>query len=171
MFFSDDVRVGDTSTATTFELSGTLDPNVGQYGWTKADQGHYNQLVGYVGDCKKYYEDTAAISGFAKEALKELVRIEGLITYINTESARVETLATQIDEDTVQAGVYNNSTSIMYRAIQLLVDEVRKKYDEIVIIGKAADQDADSAKADATLAADYYLRTKAMYDEWKATQP
>lgn len=171
MFFNDDVRVGDTSTATTFQLGGELNPNASQYGWTKEDQAHYNQLIGYVSACKQYYEDTSVIGGYVKEALSELSRIESMILYINTESTKVETLAAQIEEDTAQAGVYNNSTSTMYKAIQLLVNEVRTKYDEIVLIGQQADQDAEDAKADATLAGDYYLRTKAMYDEWKATQP
>lgn len=171
MFFNDDVKIGDTSTSTTFDVDSVMDPNAGQYGWTKADRGHYNQLIGYVNDSKKYYDDTATIGEYVKQASQELIRIEGLILYINSESAQVEILADQIDKDAKQATIHHSEVDKMYRAIQLLVNEIRTKYDEIVIIGAAADQDAEDAKQDATLAADYYLRTKAMYDEWKATQP
>lgn len=171
MWFNDKVVIGDTSSPTTYELDGALDPNVGQYGWTKSDQGHYNQLVAYVNDCRKYYEDTAVIGGYAQQAIKELVRIEGILQYVSAEVERVEAASEQIGIDTDRANVYNNSVTTMYRAIQLLVDEVRKKYDEIVIIGAQADQDAEDAKTDATKAAEYYLRTKEMYDEWKAANP
>lgn len=171
MFFSDNTILGDTSSSTTYEVSGELTPNISQYGWTKADQGHYNQLVSYVNDCRGYFESTAMIGEYAKEAIKELIRIEGLILYINTESDRVESLAAQIDKDTKQSGVYNTGVTSMHQGIQLILAEIRTKYDEIVAIGLAADADAESAKQDATLAGDYYLRTKAMYDEWKAAQP
>lgn len=171
MFFNDDVRVGDTSSPTTYEVSGTLDPNSGQYGWTKSDQGHFNQLVTYVNACREYYESSSAVAGYAKEAIKELVRIEGLIQYIHGESDKVERLAIEIKEDTDRAVLNNDSVTAMHTSIQLLLTEVRTKYDEIVKIGDLSTQNAESAKADATLAADYYLKTKAMYDEWKATKP
>lgn len=169
--FSDNVFVGDTSTPTIYEVSDTLSPNISQYGWTKSDLGHVNQLIGYVDSCKEYYETVSIIGEYTKQALAELTRIEGLTLYINDESSKNERLSDQIAADTKQAGIHNANTATMHRAIQLMVDEVRKKYDEIVAIGIAADKDADSAKADATLAADYYLRTKTMYDEWKAANP
>lgn len=171
MFFNDDVRIGDTATPTTFDIESVMDPNAGQYGWTKADRGHYNQLVSYVNDSRTYFENTAVIGEYVKQASQELIKIENMIIYVNEEATLVERLAGQIRQDTTQSGIYNSDTKSMYRSIQLILDEVRKKYEEIVAIGEAADADAESAKQDATAAADYYLRTKTMYDEWKATQP
>lgn len=170
-FFSDTVVIGDTSTPSNYETSGTIDPNASQYGWTKSDQAHYNQLIAYVNDARRYFEHSLVIGEFVKEAMSELVRIENLTIYLNETKDAVDRDAAQIREDTDRAIICNTEVSTMHKLVTMALEEITRLHSEIVVIGQTAEAAAAATRIDATNAGDYYLRTKTMYDEWKATQP
>lgn len=60
--FSNSVKVVTTATP-NFTVESYEGPNIGQYGWTKADTGHYNQLIQYVEECRHILEQVQEIQG------------------------------------------------------------------------------------------------------------
>lgn len=170
MFFSDDIRIGNTASPTTFEVGNQQDPNVGQYGWTKSDQAHYNQLIDYVNECRDYYTTFTEIAGYVNHAVKELERIEGQTLYIDRISGEVAKDSEKVNEHKIQVNEWYNETRTMFDTILEMTKRVNDQYTAIQAIGVNAQAAADSATNSSGQAIDYYLKTKELYDEWKASQ-
>lgn len=63
MWFSNETRIGDTSTPNNFVVSNN-NPNAGQYGWTNSDNGYYNQLIQYVDECRQISEHVDEVAAY-----------------------------------------------------------------------------------------------------------
>ena len=74
--FSNDIRVVDTSTPNNFTVTNYTGPNVSQFGWTKADQGNYNQLIQYVEECRQ-------ISDYVKDVADYITEVEGRLENVD----------------------------------------------------------------------------------------
>jgi len=86
MLFSNSI-----SSITNNPLISETTPNVGQFGWTQADIGNYNQLLIYVDQCRQYSEFCAekaeyisyTVSNVVLPALAEMNQIQDQVTGIS----------------------------------------------------------------------------------------
>ncbi|MGL5014176.1 MAG: hypothetical protein ACRC6V_07800 [Bacteroidales bacterium] len=170
MFFSDETRIGSTASPTTYTV-GDDDPNVSQYGWTKTDKSHYNQLIGYVNECRDILDKLILIGGYSEQALKELVRLEGQALYIDRNATTVANNTAQVKYYHDQTAIMHGKIDVMLQSITAISNSVNDKYTTILALEKSATDAADSATISSGQSIDYYLKTKALYDEWKASQP
>ncbi|MGL5964389.1 MAG: hypothetical protein ACRCZ2_08355, partial [Fusobacteriaceae bacterium] len=111
--FSSDMRVANTA-APSFQSQA----NVSQYGWTGADQGHYNQLVQYVDECRKIYLSMEEKIDYVEEILVQVGNIDSQIKYI-------EIMTKFVQEARDQTEVYATQ-------VQDLYDQVKPLYDNFV---------------------------------------
>lgn len=76
-WFNDDIRVANTATP-----SFQQEVNVGGFGWTGVDQGHYNQLIQYVEECRIIAEDIAGKVEIFDRVETEAENIDRAITFV-----------------------------------------------------------------------------------------
>lgn len=120
--FSNDIRVANTAAPSFQSIA-----NVGQFGWTGADQGHYNQLVQYVDECRKIWIDLKDRIDYVDEIFKDVEGVGDQIVYINTvmnelSKWRQETLSAR---DQVNTALGN---------FKPLYDDFVDKYPEVVAL-------------------------------------
>lgn len=112
--FSSDMRVANTA-APSFQSQA----NVSQYGWTGADQGHYNQLIQYVDECRKIYLSLEEKIIYIEEILKEVESIDAQVKYV---------------EQMTQAVIEAKDQTFEYATeVQGMYDEVKPMYENFVL--------------------------------------
>lgn len=142
--FSNDMRVANTA-APSFQSQA----NVGQYGWTGADQGHYNQLVQYVDECRKIWLNLGEKISYVEELLKDVDDIDAQVKYI-------EQIANEVSKWRTEVIAARDQTTNMYN--QLLpefadfttnYEDFSNKYTDIVKMHSETEQAAIAAAVSA----------------------
>lgn len=138
--FSNDMRVANTA-APSFEHQA----NVGQFGWTGADQGHYNQLLQYVDECRKIWVNLEEKILFIENLLTEVTEIDGQVKYVEQMTAHVVKLAGE-------TRTFRDQTANMYNDVKPLVDsffpayeDALKKYEDVIKMHSETEQAAIAA--------------------------
>lgn len=93
-WFNNDIRVANTATP-----SFQNEVNVGNYGWTGADQGHYNQLIQYVEECRLIWQDIEGKVGVFDKLEAEADNIERAINYVVEASKEIRDVSSQISTE------------------------------------------------------------------------
>lgn len=119
--FSNDMRVANTASP-----SFQSEANVSQYGWTGADQGHYNQLLQYVDECRKIWINIEEKLIYIDQIVESVGDIDGKVKYIEQMTAQVVKLA----EETK---IFRDQTSEMYGQVKPLLDSFFPAYDDALI--------------------------------------
>lgn len=116
--FSNDMRVANTASP-----SFTSEANVGQFGWTGSDQGHYNQLIQYVDECRKIWLNLEEKILFIEELLEEVTGIDAQVKYVEQMTAHVVKLAGETK-------TFRDQTASMYNEMKPLLDDFFPKYED-----------------------------------------
>lgn len=90
-WFNDDMRVANTATP-SFQTQA----NVGQFGWTEADQGHYNQLIQYVNECRLIWKDIEGKVEIFERVEAEADNITRAINFVYDASKDVRDISDQV---------------------------------------------------------------------------
>lgn len=93
-WFNDDMRVANTATP-SFQTQA----NVGQFGWTEADQGHYNQLIQYVNECRLIWKDIEGKVEVFDRVEAEADNITRAITFVYDASKEVRDVSDQVNTE------------------------------------------------------------------------
>lgn len=127
--FSTDIRVANTATPSSYQQ----EVNVGGFGWTGVDQGHYNQLIQYVEECRFIYNDISGKVEVFDRIEAEASNIERAIDFVFDSTKEVRDLA-----DTVRTDYeLNQELVIEIRTLAANVDAAHKdfipKYQDFLI--------------------------------------
>lgn len=163
--FSNDIRVANTATPSFQQQA-----NVGQFGWTGADQGHYNQLIQYVDECRKIWLGLESKIEYVENLLLEIADIDEQVRYVTLK-------ANEVAEDARQTTVDVSRTALLYTQVKGLSDNVdikyvdfNLKYDDFFTKYPVTVQAATDAKASEVGAKDWYDKSKDLYDDLKEGQ-
>lgn len=121
VMFSNDMRVANTASP-----SFQSEANVSQYGWTGADQGHYNQLLQYVDECRKIWINIEEKLIYIDQIVESVRDLDGKVKYIEQMTAQVVKLA----EETK---IFRDQTSEMYGQVKPLLDSFFPAYEDALI--------------------------------------
>lgn len=106
VMFNTDIRVATTATP-----SPTSDTNVGGFGWTQSDLGHYNQLIKYVNECRKIFE--------------EIERKTEIFDIVKEESDNIQRAINYVYETSKEIREMGSNMEISYNRNQLLLEQMR----------------------------------------------
>ncbi|MGL5016250.1 MAG: hypothetical protein ACRC6V_18520 [Bacteroidales bacterium] len=87
-WFNNDIRVANTATP-----SFQQEVNTGAYGWTGVDQGHYNQLIQYVEECRVIWKDIELKTEIFDKVEEEAESIQRAITFVYDASKDVRDIS------------------------------------------------------------------------------
>lgn len=93
-WFNNDVRVANTATP-SFQSQ----VNVGNFGWTESDQGHYNQLIQYVDECRLIWKDIEGKVEVFDRVETESENIERAINFVYDASKEVRDISDLINTE------------------------------------------------------------------------
>ncbi|MGL5012788.1 MAG: phage tail protein [Bacteroidales bacterium] len=163
--FSNDIRVANTATPSFQQQA-----NVGQFGWTGADQGHYNQLIQYVDECRNIYLGLESKLEYIENLLGEVADIDEQIKYVTQK-------ANEVAEDARQTTVDVSRTTAMYRQTKDLSDvfdlkyvDFNTKYSDFFVKYPETIDAALSASVSEAGAREWYDKSKDLYDDLKEGQ-
>lgn len=120
VMFNTDIRVANTA-APSFQSQ----TNVGQFGWTGADQGHYNQLLQYVDECRKIWLNMEEKLAYVEQILSTVGNIDAQVKYVELMTEQVVKLAGETK-------TFRDQTATMYKDVKPLVDDFFPKYEDAV---------------------------------------
>lgn len=146
--FSTDIRVANTA-APSFQSQA----NVSQYGWTGADQGHYNQLIQYVDECRKIYLSLEEKILYVEEILKEVEDIDAQVKYVEQMTKAVIEAKDQTFEYATEVQDMYNEVKPMYENFVLSYTEFNTKYTDFLAKYPEVLEAATNAKVSETNAA------------------
>lgn len=133
-WFNDDIRVANTASP-----SFQSEVNVGNFGWTGADQGHYNQLIQYVDECRLIWKDIETKVEIFDRVEAEAENIDRAITFVFDASKEVRDKALDVETTYQQnaamvAEVRTMVSNIETAHADFLVKyaDFLKKYEEIM---------------------------------------
>lgn len=89
--YNTEIRVASTAAPSYNTVT-----NVGGFGWTGADQGHYNQLIQYVEECRQIGVVVSDQATLIASVVAEADNIRGAIEYVKNQSAEVSQQAEQV---------------------------------------------------------------------------
>lgn len=93
-WFNNDVRVANTATP-SFQSQA----NVGQFGWTDSDQGHYNQLIQYVNECRLIWKDIEGKVEIFDRIEAESDNITRAINFVYESTKAVRDISDQVNTE------------------------------------------------------------------------
>ncbi|MGL5564203.1 MAG: hypothetical protein ACRDC4_00550, partial [Plesiomonas sp.] len=82
--YSNNMRVANTATPSFTET-----PNVGQYGWTKAEHSQYNQLIQYVDEVRSLYETFLEKMVYVDGIIKDFEGVDLAVDFVNQRANEV----------------------------------------------------------------------------------
>lgn len=152
-FFSNDMRVANTASS-SFQSQA----NVGQFGWTGADQGHYNQLLQYVDECRKIWLNLEEKVLYIDKLLLDIGNIDTQVKQVHED---VE-VAKSIRQEVVTIG---NLIEVRYAELKPLSDQFQIDYADFskkfVLINQMYEETEQAAIA----AAQSEIGAKEWYDK------
>lgn len=122
-WFNNDVRVANTATP-SFQSQ----VNVGNFGWTEADQGHYNQLIQYVDECRIIWKDIESKVEVFDRVETEAENIERAINFVFNASKEVRDLADQVNTNYQLNTAMVNEIRTMAANVKAMHDDFLPKY-------------------------------------------
>lgn len=125
--FSNDVRVATTATP-SFQSQ----VNVGGFGWTNADQGHYNQLLQYVDECRQIRDAVEVSRGILDQVISESENITNAIDFIYRKSEEIQNTALTIEQYADQVNKIYPEITILHNNVVDVYAEFMGKYSEFV---------------------------------------
>lgn len=146
--FSSDMRVANTA-APSFQSQA----NVSQYGWTGADQGHYNQLIQYVDECRKIYLSLEEKIIYIEEILKEVESIDAQVKYVEQMTQAVIEAKDQTFGYATEVQDMYNEVKPMYENFVLSYTDFNTKYTDFLSKYPKTLEAAANAKVSETNAA------------------
>lgn len=102
------------------EVNSALSPNVGSFGWTSYEAGHFNQLLEYV----NFVKENAAI-------------LEGQIAYIDLRISDAEKALQNVYKALENTVLKYDDFVVRYEAMLIYLDQIRSMYDQIQTIVSA----------------------------------
>lgn len=163
--FSNDIRVANTATPSFQQQA-----NVGQFGWTGADQGHYNQLIQYVDECRKIYLGLESKLEYIETILGEVADIDEQVKYVTQKSNEVAEDARQTTVDVARTAVIYTQVKNMYDDFGAKYVDFNTKYDDFFIKYPDVVDAALSASVSEAGAREWYDKSKDLYDDLKEGQ-
>lgn len=106
-------------------LNPASNPNVGQYGWTGVDQGHYNQLLQYVDECRKIWISLQEKILYVEEILENVQNVDAQVQHVDLVAA----LVTKLHEETKE---YHDQTETRYLEVKPLYEDFSIKYTDVM---------------------------------------
>ena len=163
--FSNDIRVANTATPSFQQQA-----NVGQFGWTGADQGHYNQLIQYVDECRKIWLGLEEKIEYVENLLLEVADIDEQVRYVTQK-------ANEVAEDARQTTVDVARTTLLYREVKTATDnfnldyaDFATKYNDFFVKYPETLDAALSASISEVGAKEWHDKSKDLYDDLKEGQ-
>lgn len=127
-WFNNDMRVANTATP-----SFQQEVNVGGYGWTSADQGHYNQLLQYVEECRTIWKDIESKTEIFDKVEAESENISRAIDFVYDAAKDVRDIADLVKTE----HQLNQQIVLEMRTLAANVDKAHKdfipKYQDFLI--------------------------------------
>ncbi|MGL5015092.1 MAG: hypothetical protein ACRC6V_12525 [Bacteroidales bacterium] len=164
-FFSNDIRVANTATP-SFQSQA----NVSQYGWTGADQGHYNQLIQYVDECRKIWINLEEKITYVETLLESVADIDEQVMYINKVVEYITELRTEMVALRDEVLSHRNELKPLYDDFIIKYTDFSGKFPEVVRMYDETILNAAKAAVSETGAEEWYNRSKDLYDDLKEGQ-
>lgn len=126
-WFNNDIRVATTATP-----SFQQEVNVGGFGWTGADQGHYNQLIQYVDECRLIYKEIESKVEIFERVEDEAENIERAINFISETAKEVREINTSVESTFQQNSLMVNEIKTMADNIKAMHNDFLPKYQDFL---------------------------------------
>ncbi|MGL5016114.1 MAG: hypothetical protein ACRC6V_17815 [Bacteroidales bacterium] len=163
--FSNDIRVANTATPSFQQQA-----NVSQFGWTSADQGHYNQLIQYVDECRKIWLSLESKIDYVENLLLEIADIDEQVRYVTLKANEVAEDARQTTVDVARTAVIYTQVKSMSDDFGLKYVDFNVKYDDFFTKYPETIDAALSASVSEAGAKEWYDKSKDLYDDLKEGQ-
>lgn len=150
-WFNNDVRVANTATP-SFQSSA----NVGQFGWTGADQGHYNQLIQYVDECRKIWLDMQDKIAYVEEILSTVKDVDAQVKYMEQMTYAVQGWRSEVMSARSQVQTMHDNLIPLINDFNTKYPEFSNMHSDVVTLHKEtveAQHAAVSAEVEAIKAA------------------
>lgn len=133
-WFKTDIRVANTAAPSL-----QAEVNVGGFGWTGADQGHYNQLIQYVEECRLIYQDIETKTEIFDKVAEESEGITRAITFVYDASKEVRDISESVKTEhelnqqlVVEMRTHVANITAMHNDFLPKYQDFLTKYDEIM---------------------------------------
>lgn len=144
--------------------------NVGQYGWTGADQGHYNQLIQYVDECRKIWLNLEEKILYVETILETVTNIDAQVKYI-------EVIANEVMKWRQEVIASRDQINRIYEEVKPLYEDFTIKYPaivgmhtDVIALHKETLEAQHEAASSEVGAKEWYDKSKDLYDDLKEGQ-
>lgn len=163
--YNTDVRVANTASP-----SFNSNPNVTQYGWTGSDQGHYNQLIQYVDECRKIWQDLSEKIDYVEGLLGQVASIDEQVRYVTQKANEVAEDTREVKTAVAYIEIVYNRINAMTTSFDIDYKDFTTKYDDFVIKYEDVLLNASNAEISATEAHKWYEKSYDLYLDLKNGQ-
>ena len=126
--YNNDIRVANTATQMI-----QTQTNVGNFGWTGADQGHYNQLIQYVEEVRSVWAAIQDTLDVIQRVGEESDKINEAIEYVYKSSNEMRDLHSQMESLLTRAENYLGQMRVVEESVKFIQKDMTPKYEDFLV--------------------------------------